>query len=107
MSCDKETVLVWLFWVALCLAANSPPASAEAISPGTGGVERKTFFVADTPGTPEDEKAAGSPADEKSEPKTEVGKGGAPSSTETAPLKPFVPSEQVEADQAVDFPYDI
>jgi hypothetical protein len=31
----------------------------------------------------------------------------APAATEKKPLKDFQPSEKIEADQAVDFPYDI
>ncbi len=47
--------------------------------------------------------------DQASEPETEVNKNSSNNSkdAETKPLKPFKPSEEIAAEQAVDFPVDI
>jgi hypothetical protein len=42
-----------------------------------------------------------------SEEETKTGKSKQDSGAKPKPLKSFVPSEKIEADQAVDFPYDI
>ena len=44
-------------------------------------------------------------SDSRTEPKAR--KNDLPSGSESKPLKRFVPSEKIEANQAVDFPYDI
>jgi len=42
-----------------------------------------------------------------SKPETKPKKNDLPAGSKSKPLKSFVPSEKIEADQAVDFPYDI
>lgn len=57
----------------------------------------------------EKEKNDNSPERIESDSKTETKpkKNDLPSGSESKPLKRFVPSEKIEANQAVDFPYDI
>ncbi len=57
----------------------------------------------------EEEKNGSSPKriESDSKTKTKPKKNDLPSGSESKPLKRFVPSEKIEADQAVDFPYDI
>jgi len=55
--------------------------------------------------TATDEKNASSPASKESESEAEEKKES--TSAEEKPLKDFQPSERIEAEQAVDFPYDI
>ena len=55
--------------------------------------------------TTTEEKTAPSSEGSASEPKTEEKKES--SGTQEKPLKEFRPSERIEAEQAVDFPYDI
>jgi hypothetical protein len=54
--------------------------------------------------TATNQKKAPSPASKAPEPKTDEKK---ESSVPKKPLKDFQPSEKIEAEQAVDFPYDI
>jgi len=46
-------------------------------------------------------------APESNKSKIETDEKKAPSGADTKPLKDFQPSEKIEAEQAVDFPYDI
>jgi hypothetical protein len=55
--------------------------------------------------TATDEKNASSPASK--EPESEADENKESTSAEEKPLKDFQPSERIEAEQAVDFPYDI
>jgi hypothetical protein len=55
--------------------------------------------------TATDEKNA--PSTESKEPETKAGQAQDSTAAEKQPLKDFKPSEQIEAEQAVDFPYDI
>ncbi len=57
----------------------------------------------------EKEKTDSSPEHKKADSRTETKseKNDISSGSKSKPLKSFVPSEKIEADQAVDFPYDI
>ncbi|MGD9410405.1 MAG: hypothetical protein PVJ54_01045 [Desulfobacterales bacterium] len=55
--------------------------------------------------TATDEKNA--PSTESKEPEIKTGQGQDSTAAKKRPLEDFKPSEQIEAEQAVDFPYDI
>ena len=89
------------------LACGSVPADAESqIRAVRRQIVPPSMFVAQsstqTPASQEQEK---SPESQKSESATEEAKES--TEPEKKSLKNFRPSEQIEAEQAVDFPYDI
>tara|TARA_Y100000031_G_scaffold102725_1_gene112596 strand:+ start:92 stop:433 length:342 start_codon:yes stop_codon:yes gene_type:complete len=102
-------VCLFFSWMAFIPAIKSADSREKRNSHGKGVVERKISHLAENNGNPEDENTTGSTEKNGSEQKTEPKKKStSPKSREkTAPRKPFVPSEKVKADQAVDFPYDI
>ena len=77
---------------------------------GPGAVNLEHLMVSQYEKDKSTEKTAGRSAEEKeSDSKTETDpeKDDVPSGSEREPLKRFEPSEKIEADQAVDFPWDI
>lgn len=76
------------------------------------GVEiRKSFVFAQNKGNNTADKEKNDNLSERNEtdadPETKRQKKDLPPGSKSKPLKEFVPSEKIEADQAVDFPYDI
>ena len=76
------------------------------VAPVSIGLDSRTMMVAQnetqTSGTDK-----GSPTSESNESKSKTDDKKESSVTKTKPLKDFKPSERIEAEQAVDFPYDI
>ncbi|MBW2431784.1 MAG: hypothetical protein JRF56_22750 [Deltaproteobacteria bacterium] len=107
-------ILAFIMWVPatsgrILFAQETPVERLQSLHPFE--FNRKSIVVAEN----EPEAAAsGSQTtnenkDQASEPGVEVKKNGSNNSkeAETKPLKPFKPSEEIAAEQAVDFPVDI
>jgi hypothetical protein len=103
MTWLKRAILIF-GWILFLWLPGHPAVFSDRII-----AEHHRLLLAEKDGKPR-EQGVSSPAQDreanqkdKLNPKPETS---APKKTE-APLTPFVPSEKVKADQAVDFPYDI
>ncbi len=86
-------------------AARQNPGQAADLDAGSTG-QSPVALKKNTGNHPERETKANPDADsKKTEPATDSGS--RTGRTQTKPLTPFVPSEKIPADQAVDFPADI
>jgi len=108
------TVLIWGLFSPLALAKcfDAPALESEFSENLTFGAEKEGSIILaqDDKSTSEDneEPTSGTEATEskpESEPADDAKK--EPSKAESKPLKPFVPSEKIPGEQAVDFPVDI
>jgi hypothetical protein len=71
------------------------------------GNQRSNAMIVGQSQTPASTPKTNSRTSESSESESQPQKGQNSAATEKKPLKDFQPSEKIEADQAVDFPYDI
>ena len=104
----KKLIVVTAALIGLVLADNSP-ARAGAVNDrvlSEGKPRSNTVIV----GQSQRETSApqtNSRTSESSEPESQKQEAQDSKTTEKKPLKDFQPTERIEADQAVDFPYDI
>ena len=105
---------VWfcLLWQPICFAGRH---TAKLSGPSDfrtdieGRVEPDEIILAENHQTADEQNEAGTApkGQAQEQPATKDAKPTAEEKSKTKPLKTFVPSEKVKADQVVDFPYDI
>lgn len=112
----KQTIFigVWLFFLGLsawlATGKTNVQAGPESVAHSSPlDLQPPTLLFAENSTNAKQQEQSGSTRDQESKPKseTETAKEASPSQDKEAPRRPFVPSEKVKADQAVDFPYDI
>ena len=82
----------------------------KEVTPGSGAITQEHVMVSQLEEGKPTKKKTGSSSERKgsdSEPETNPEDKDVSSGSEREPLKRFVPSEKIEPDQAVDFPWDI
>ena len=101
--CRKRAVLI-LGWIVLLSLPAHPAAFSGAVT-----TEHHRLVLAENDGTPPKQEVLNPTPDRKSAQKSELNIKPETSGQENekTPVAPFVPSEKIKADQAVDFPYDI
>ena len=105
---------VWfcLLWQPTCFAGRSTAelqGSTDFQTNIQGRVQPYEIILAENNQTDEEQNRAGTAQNGQTQEKsaTKDAKPTAEEKSKTKPLKTFVPSEKVKADQVVDFPYDI
>ena len=104
----KKLIVITAALIGLVLADNSP-AGAGAVNDRvlTEGKQRPNTAIVGQSQTGASAPQANSRTSENSEPESQTQAVKDSKTTESKPLKDFKPTERIEADQAVDFPYDI
>jgi len=115
---DKLIAVIAVLILGLCppmavaKRVDAPVLENDFLQNSTFGAEKagSIVFAQNDNSTPDDEAKTTSGSDTtESTPKSDPADDDKtkPSSTESKPLKPFVPSEKIPGEQAVDFPVDI
>jgi len=84
----------------VCAGATNDPVPNK-------GKQVPTALIAEQSQTPTSTPPTNSRPSDSRESESRAQETEAPAATEKKPLKEFKPTEKIEADQAVDFPYDI
>jgi hypothetical protein len=103
---------IWMCWLghpAIVTGRSSVDLPDPSIYPSNSEVIIRPgrFILADNHQTAEEKAESNQSAAAQENAKPDKTNPSAQQKSKTKPLKTFVPSEKVKADQAVDFPYDI
>lgn len=104
----KKFIIITVAILGLVLADNRPAcAGASNDRAPNEGKQRSNAMIVGQSETRTSAPETNSPTSESSEPESRTQEEQNAAAAKKKPLKDFQPTEKIEADQAVDFPYDI
>jgi hypothetical protein len=104
----KKFAVISVVLMGFILSGHRPVCAGAPNDPVPNkGKQHPNALLADQSQTPTSTPPTNSRTSDSRESESRTQETEAPAATEKKPLKEFKPTEKIEADQAVDFPYDI